>query len=102
MNERIERFIAHNEHEIQMIGNAGYATRKELAGYVTTTVCPACLFCVIDGKSKSVRDYVKAMPTDMIIKYLNKLAETFSGHIVDVKSTSQQALTTSCVSVSKR
>jgi hypothetical protein len=73
MRERMERFIAHNEHELEMIAHAGYATRKELAGYVTKTLCPSCLFCVIDGKSKSVRDFVYGMPTDRMIEYLDKM-----------------------------
>ena len=44
VRDRIDRFIAHNEQELETVRNAGYATQKELAEYVTTTVCPSCLF----------------------------------------------------------
>lgn len=66
-----EKIIARNENELEKIGKARFATRKELAEYVTTTVCPACLFCVSDGKSQSVRAFVKDMPADRLLKYLN-------------------------------
>ena len=72
MRERIERFIAHNERELETIRKANYSTQKELAEYVTRTICPACLFFVISGKSKSVRDFVYGMPTNKMIAYLEK------------------------------
>jgi hypothetical protein len=73
MRERIDRFIAYNEHELETIGNAEYSTQKELAEYVTNTVCPSCLFSVLKGKSKSVKDSVYSMPSNKIVAYLNKL-----------------------------
>jgi hypothetical protein len=72
MRDRIDRFIAHNEHELETVRNAAYPTQKELAGYVTKTICPACLFCVINGKSKSVKDFVYSMPAQKMIDYLDK------------------------------
>ena len=72
MRERINRFIAHNESELETIRNANYSTQKELAKYVTNTICPFCLFFVINGKSESVKDFVYNMSADKIIAYLNK------------------------------
>ena len=72
MRERIDRFIAHNERELETINNAGYASKKELAEYVTQTLCPACLFFVINGKSKSIKDFVYGMPATKIAAYLDK------------------------------
>ena len=72
MRERINRFIAHNESELETIRNANYSTQKELAKYVINTICPSCLFFVINGKSKSIKDFVYNMSADKIISYLNK------------------------------
>jgi len=72
MRERIDRFIAYNEQELETVRNAGYSTKKELAEYVTQTICPACLFFVINGKSKSVKDFVLGMQANKIIAYLEK------------------------------
>jgi len=72
MRERIDRFIAHNEQELEKINNAGYPTKKELAEYVLQTICPPCLFFVINGKSKSIRDFVYRMPSSKIVFYLEK------------------------------
>jgi len=72
MRERIDRFIAYNEHELKTAMDAGYSSQKELAEYVTKTVCPSCLFCVMKGKSKSVRDFVYGMPANRMIAYLEK------------------------------
>jgi len=72
MRERIDRFIAHNELELETIRSAAYSTQKELAEYVTKTICPACLFFVFKGKAKSVKDFVYAMPADRMIAYLDK------------------------------
>ena len=74
MRERIDRFIAHNEIELETVRNAGYSTQKELAEYVTKTICPPCLFSVLNGKSKSVKDFVYSMQADKIIAYLDKFA----------------------------
>ena len=73
MRGQIDRFIAHNEQELEAIRSSGYSTQKELAEYVTKTICPACLFCVIKGKSKSVKDFVFSMPAQKMIDYLDKL-----------------------------
>jgi hypothetical protein len=73
MRERMDQLIACNEHELETIRNAEYSTQKELAGYVNKTVCPSCLFCVMKGKWKSVKDFVYNMPADKIIAYLDKL-----------------------------
>ena len=70
MHERIDRFITYNEQEIEAIKKAGYATQKELAEYVTKTICPACLFSVIKGKSKSVKDFVYSMPANKMIAFI--------------------------------
>ena len=70
MRNRIERLIAYNENEIEKIRNVGYSTQKELAEYVTKTKCPPCLFFVLNGKSKSVKDFVYGMSADKIIAYL--------------------------------
>jgi hypothetical protein len=48
-----------------------YASRKEIAAYVTKTICPGCLFSVIDGKSKSVKDFLYGMPVE-IEQYIEK------------------------------
>ena len=72
MQERIDRFIAYNEHETDKIRSAGYATQKELAEYVKTTICPPCLFFVLKGKSKTVKDFVYGMSSNSIIAYLEK------------------------------
>ena len=72
MRERIDLFIAYNERELETIKNAGYSTQKELAEYVTKTICSHCLFCVMKGKSKSVKDFVYGMSANKIIDYLEK------------------------------
>ena len=72
MNERIELFISHNEQELKRIGNAGYISRKEFAEIVSKTVCPACIFFVTDGKSQSVRDFVKSMSAKKLFMYIDK------------------------------
>ena len=71
MRERIDRFIAHNEQELDTIRSAEYATQKELAEYVTQTICPSCLFFVLNGKSKSVKEFVYSMRADKIMAYLD-------------------------------
>jgi len=73
MRERIDRFIAHNEKELEKIREAAYPTQKELAEYVTKTICPACLFSVANGKAKSVKDFVYSMPANKMIAYLDKI-----------------------------
>jgi hypothetical protein len=50
VQDRLDRFIAYNERELESVRSAGYASRKEIAAYVTKTICPGCLFSVIDGK----------------------------------------------------
>ena len=72
MRERIDRFIAYNEKELEKIRSAGYSTQKELAEYVKKTICPSCLFFVLNGKSKSVKDYVYSMPAHRIVDYLDQ------------------------------
>jgi hypothetical protein len=72
VRQQIDQFIAYNEQELETVRNAGYTTQKELAEYVTKTICPACLFCVLKGKSKSVKDFMCGMPADKIIAYLDK------------------------------
>jgi hypothetical protein len=47
------------------VTGAGYASWKEIAAYVTKTICPGCLFSVIDGKSKSVKDFLYGMPLEI-------------------------------------
>ena len=75
MRERIDNFIAYNEQELETIRKAEYPTQKALAEYVTKTICPPCLFFVINGKSKSVRDFVYSMSSDKIIAYLEKISK---------------------------
>ena len=72
MHEQIERFIAYNEQELNTIRNASYTTQKELAEYVTKTICPPCLFFVLKGKSKSVREFFYNMSASSRIAYLDK------------------------------
>ena len=72
MRERIDQFIAYNEQELETVRNAGYSTQKEVAEYVTKTKCPACLFFVLNGKSKSVKSFVYSMSADKIIANLEK------------------------------
>ena len=72
LREQIDRFIAYNEQELETVKNAGYATQKELAEYVTKTICPPCLFFVLKGKSKSVRDFVYNMSATSLIAYLER------------------------------
>ena len=72
VHEQINRFITFNEQELETIKSAGYATQKELAEYVTKTICPSCLFFVLNGKSKSVKDFVYRMSTTSLIAYLDK------------------------------
>jgi len=72
MRERISLFITHNERELETIRNAGYETQKELAEYVNKTICPSCLFYVMKGKSKSVKDFVYDMSANRMIVYLEK------------------------------
>jgi hypothetical protein len=72
MRERIDQFIAHNEQELEAIKKANYPTQKELAEYVNKTICPSCLFIVISGKSKSVKDFVFNLPAHKIIENLEK------------------------------
>jgi hypothetical protein len=78
MRERIDLFIAYNDHELETIRDAGYSTQKELAEYVTKTICPSCLFCVMNGKSKSVRDFVYDMPVNRMMVYLEKFHNQIS------------------------
>jgi len=79
MRERIDRFVAYNEQELQIIKNAGYTTQKKLAEYVTKTICPGCLFFVINGKSKSVKEFVYGMSATKLVAYL----EMFQNSIGD-------------------
>ena len=72
VHEQIDRFIAYNEQELETVKNTGYATQKELAGYVTQTICPSCLFFVLNGKSPSIREFVYNMSTNSLIFYLEK------------------------------
>ena len=72
MHKRIYNFIAYNERELKKIKVANYPTQKELAEYVTKTVCPSCLFFVLNGKSKSVKDFVYSMSAEKIIANLDK------------------------------
>ena len=72
VRESIECFISYNERELETVQKADYPTQKELAEYVTQTICPSCLFFVIKGKSKSVKDFVFSMPAQKIIFYLDK------------------------------
>ena len=72
VRERIERFIAYNEQELETIRNTEYSTQKKLAEYVTQTICPSCLFFVINGKAKSVKDFVYNMSAQKIVYYLDK------------------------------
>ena len=71
---KIDHFIAYNEKELETVRNADYSTQKELAEYVTKTVCPSCLFTVVKGKSKSVKDFIYQMPAEKIISYLEKFS----------------------------
>ena len=73
VREQIDLFIAYNEQELEKIRNANYSTQKELSEYVTTTVCPPCLFSVTKGKSKSVKDFVYGMSAAKIVDYLDNL-----------------------------
>ena len=73
MRQRIDRFIAYNERELETIRNTKYATQKELADYVTNTICPSCLFFVINGKVDSVKDFIYNMSAHKIVSYLDKL-----------------------------
>ena len=75
MRERIDRFIAYNEQEVETILSAEYATQKELAEYVTKTICPSCLFFVIKGKSRSVKEFVYGMSANKILAYLDKFEQ---------------------------
>jgi len=75
MRERIDRFIAYNERELERIRDAGYSTQKELAEYVTNTICPPCLFCVMKGKSNSVKDFVYEMSANKMVVYLEKFQQ---------------------------
>jgi len=72
VRERIDHFIAYNERELEAVRSAGYTTRKDMAAYVTKTICPACLFTVIDGKAESVRDFVYKQSVDKIERYINQ------------------------------
>jgi len=42
------------------------------SGVRNKTICPGCLFSVIDGKSKSVKDFLYGMPVDKIEQYIEK------------------------------
>jgi hypothetical protein len=64
VQDRLDRFIAYNERELESVRSAGYASREEIAAYVTKTICPGCLFSVIDGKSKSVKDLLYGMAVE--------------------------------------
>jgi hypothetical protein len=87
LRERIDTFITHNERELETIRNAGYATQKELAGYVTRTVCPSCLFYVMKGKVKSVRDFIYNMPANRMIAYLDKFQNLMQDNSINSTQT---------------
>ena len=72
MRQRIEHFITYNEQELKAVKEAQYSTQKEIAEYVTKTICPPCLFFVLNGKSKSVKDFIYSLPSHRIIDYLDK------------------------------
>ena len=76
LRERIDRFVTYNEQKLETARNSGYASQKELAEYVTKTVCPPCLFFVISGKSKSAKDFVYGMTSQKIMAYLEKFEGT--------------------------
>jgi hypothetical protein len=73
VHERIDLFIAYNEQQLETIRNTEYPTQKELAEYITQTICPSCLFFVINGKAKSVKEFVYRMSAQKIVYYLDKL-----------------------------
>jgi len=72
VRERMERFIAYNEQELEKIRNVEYDSEKELAEEVNKTICPFCLFAVLKGKYDSVRDFVFDRTPHRIIEYLDK------------------------------
>jgi hypothetical protein len=70
---KLDEFISTNERELESVVNTNYATRKELAKYVTKTICPGCVFSVLDGKSPSAKDFVMNMPVDSLERYLSRV-----------------------------
>ena len=73
IHKRINRLISYNENELKAIRNAEFPTQKELAEYITQTICPSCLFYVMNGKAKSVKEFVYNMSAHKIVFYLDKL-----------------------------
>jgi len=72
VRERVERFIAYNEKELEKINNNQYDSEKEFAEEVNKTICPFCLFAVLKGKYESVRDFVFDRTPHRVIEYLDK------------------------------
>ena len=70
VRDRLESFIAGIEEALENIRGTHYPTRKDMAADVIKTPCPGCIFAVLDGACKTVREFVMAMPMKSLEKYL--------------------------------
>jgi len=67
---RIESFSVSQAEIFAGIKAKQFADRKALAGVVTKTACPACLFALIDGKAENPRDWLLSRSTDNVLRYI--------------------------------
>jgi len=67
VNKGIDTFCNKQSELYAEIRSKTYESRKVLAGVVTQTDCPACLFALIDGKSPTPRDWLLSRPTAKVL-----------------------------------
>jgi len=70
MQNRIDSFVTEQTDSLQDIKRTEYQSRKALAEVVTKTLCPACLFALIDGKAINAREWLLSRPTAKTLEYI--------------------------------
>ena len=70
IQNRIDSFVAEQTALLQDIERVEYQSRKALAEVVTKTLCPACLFSLIDGKAINAREWLLSRPTAKALEYI--------------------------------
>jgi len=70
VQNRIESFVTEQTVALQDIQRVEYQSRKALAEVVINTLCPACLFSLIDGKAINAREWLFSRPTAKTLEYI--------------------------------
>ena len=69
--EGIENFCIQQEANLVALKSMSFETRKDLAAVVTGTECPPCLFCLIDGKTATARDWLMSRSANKLLEYID-------------------------------